>query len=59
MKVRMIETGQVKEVTPNEAHGLIERGVARADKMMTSYQHGGASQLSRAPKKVGGHGRSA
>lgn len=41
MKVRIIKSekeyvkGDVVDVSPNIAHGLIERGVARIDKMMT------------------------
>lgn len=41
MKLRVIKSykeyskGDVIDVTPNVAHGLIEKGVARIDKMMT------------------------
>lgn len=45
MKVRITKTdgdytkGEVVDVTPNVAHGLIERGIARVDKMMTTENY--------------------
>ena len=44
MKVRIIKDhkeyrkDEVVDVTPNVAHGLIDSGVARADRMFTSYK---------------------
>lgn len=32
ISIRMIKTGEVRSVTPNEAHGLIERGIAELAK---------------------------
>jgi hypothetical protein len=39
VKIKIKETGEQKEVTPNIAHDLIDRGIAELVKITNAYSH--------------------